>query len=173
MSTEPSNNELSAVIHSSPLGDLELVASRDGLRAILWPADAERDRARVDLGARSTGASAILDAVVEQLDEYFAGERTTFDLPLDPVGTEFQRTVWQSLTDIPYGETTSYGKQAAAIGRPSSVRAVAAANGKNPISIVVPCHRVVGADGSLTGFAGGLESKAWLLEHEANVHRET
>ena len=106
---------------------------------------------------------------VDQLTEYFAGERTTFDLPLDPVGTEFQVAAWRALGEIPYGETRTYGEQAAGIGRPTAVRAIGAANGKNPLSIVLPCHRVVGADGSLTGFAGGLDAKRFLLTHEQSV----
>lgn len=106
------------------------------------------------------------DTLRRQLDEYFAGERREFDIPLDLVGTEFQKTVWLSLLQIPYGTTTNYGRQAELIGRPSSVRAVANANGKNKISIIVPCHRVVGADGSLTGYGGGIWRKKKLLEFE-------
>jgi methylated-DNA-[protein]-cysteine S-methyltransferase len=103
---------------------------------------------------------------VEQLGAYFAGERQSFDLDLAPVGTAFQLRVWQALRSIPYGETRSYGQLAAEIGRPGASRAVGAANGSNPLSIVVPCHRVIGADGSLTGFGGGLPRKKWLLEME-------
>jgi methylated-DNA-[protein]-cysteine S-methyltransferase len=107
-----------------------------------------------------------LDAARNQLCEYFRGERTTFDLAIRPAGTDFQRTVWSALQEIPYGETTSYGELAAALGRPGSARAVGAANGRNPIAIVVPCHRVVGKDGSLVGYGGGLARKRWLLDHE-------
>jgi methylated-DNA-[protein]-cysteine S-methyltransferase len=103
-----------------------------------------------------------------QLAEYFAGTRRTFELPLHPAGTPFQQRVWGALRDIPYGETASYGQTAAAVGAPSAARAVGLANGQNPISIVVPCHRVVGADGSLTGYGGGLPAKQWLLAHEAS-----
>jgi methylated-DNA-[protein]-cysteine S-methyltransferase len=108
----------------------------------------------------------LLDRAVEQLAEYFAGERQEFDLPLDPVGTEFQVRVWRSLAQIGFGETWTYGRQAEWLGRPGASRAVGAANGRNPLSIVLPCHRVVGASGSLTGFAGGLGAKRWLLAHE-------
>ncbi len=101
-----------------------------------------------------------------QLDEYFAGTRTTFELPLHPVGTEFQRTVWHELGQIPYGITISYGELARRINKPAAVRAVGAANGRNPLPIVVPCHRVIGRDGSLTGFSGGLSTKEFLLKLE-------
>ena len=102
----------------------------------------------------------------EQLDAYFAGERFSFDLPLAPAGSAFQKTVWDALRDIPYGRTESYGELARRIGFPNGARAVGMANGQNPISIIVPCHRVIGADGSLTGYGGGLERKRWLLAHE-------
>ena len=104
-----------------------------------------------------------------QLAEYFAGTRVGFEVPLDPVGTAFQLRAWFALADIPYGETTSYGAQAARIGHPSAVRAVGAANGRNPLPIVLPCHRVVGKDGSLTGFGGGIAMKAALLDFEFRV----
>lgn len=107
-----------------------------------------------------------LPEVTRQLGQYFAGTRTTFDLPLAPVGTDFQERVWAALRDIPYGETRSYGELATAIGRPGAARAVGLANGRNPISIVVPCHRVVGASGRLTGYAGGMERKSYLLSLE-------
>ena len=114
----------------------------------------------------STIASQHLDAAERQLAEYFAGERKVFDLVLEPVGTAFQLAVWQVLRTIDYGATISYGEQARALGKPTAVRAVGAANGRNPLAIVVPCHRVVGADGRLTGYAGGVDRKAWLLNHE-------
>jgi methylated-DNA-[protein]-cysteine S-methyltransferase len=104
-----------------------------------------------------------------QLDEYFAGERTEFDLPLNPAGTPFQRRVWDALKTIPYGEIRSYGEIAEQIGRPGAARAVGLANGRNPISIVVPCHRVIGASGALTGYGGGLERKQYLLDLETRV----
>ena len=102
----------------------------------------------------------------KQLEEYFAGKRKQFDLPLAPKGTDFQKRVWKALTDIPYGETRTYGKIAAAVGSPKAARAVGMANNKNPIGIIIPCHRVVGADGKLVGYAGGMEKKEWLLNLE-------
>lgn len=110
--------------------------------------------------------------VVTQLQEYFAGTRTKFELQLAPAGTEFQQRAWHALRSIPYGETSTYEQQAERIERPSAVRAVGAANGKNPIMIVVPCHRVIGKDGSLVGFSGGLDKKKWLLCHEMSVVAE-
>jgi methylated-DNA-[protein]-cysteine S-methyltransferase len=104
---------------------------------------------------------------IEQLEQYLAGERSAFDLELRPAGTEFQRRVWDALLEIPFGATATYGEVAARIGRPGASRAVGLANGRNPISIVVPCHRVVGSTGSLTGYGGGLEVKRWLLDHES------
>ena len=103
-----------------------------------------------------------------QLEEYFAGKRKTFDLPLVPKGTEFQQKVWKALTEIPYGETRTYGEIAAAVGNPKAARAVGMANNKNPIGIIIPCHRVVGANGKLVGYAGGMEKKEWLLSLEKN-----
>lgn len=107
----------------------------------------------------------------EQLEAYFAGDLTTFDLPLNPTGTDFQKQVWKALLQIPFGETVSYQAIANSINNPKAVRAVGAANGRNPIGIIVPCHRVIGANGSLTGYAGGLERKQWLLEHEQRQAR--
>jgi methylated-DNA-[protein]-cysteine S-methyltransferase len=107
--------------------------------------------------------------VVAQLEAYFAGELTDFDVPLDMVGTEFQRRVWDGLRQIPYGETWSYSQLAGKIGNPKACRAVGLANGRNPVAVIVPCHRVIGADGTLTGFGGGLDRKAWLLDHERRV----
>jgi methylated-DNA-[protein]-cysteine S-methyltransferase len=176
---------------STPIGPLELVAGPAGLRAVLWPGEDGSRVARalhsVDGGRRNgtdsggaVGASpgqaayvrraeAHLDAAQAQLVEYFAGVRRTFELALDPAGTDFQLRAWTALRRIPYGRTISYGEQAAALGEPRAARAVGAANGRNPLSIVVPCHRVVAASGALTGFAGGLDTKAWLLDHERTV----
>jgi len=114
----------------------------------------------------TAGDNPILQLARRQLDEYFACTRTSFDLPLDAEGTAFERRVWDLLRAIPYGTTTSYGELARRLGEPKDARAVGAANGKNPIPIIVPCHRVIGANGDLTGFGGGLERKRWLLEHE-------
>lgn len=150
--------------HPSPVGDLTLVADDDALVAVLWPDDAP---ARVPLEATAHAPDhPVLAAAARQLDEYFAGTRTHFDLPLRPRGTAFQQQVWQALLAIPFGETRSYADIAQAIGRPSACRAVGAANGRNPISIVTPCHRVIGRSGALTGFAGGLAAKQRLLALE-------
>jgi methylated-DNA-[protein]-cysteine S-methyltransferase len=149
----------------SPVGPLRLIASDEGLRAVLWP-DEDPARVRIDGPIDTDPTHPILGAAVDQLTEYFNGDRTEFDLPLDSAGTEFQSACWSALQEIPYGSTVSYGEQAGMIGRPTAVRAVGAANGRNPLSIVVPCHRVVAADGSLTGFAGGIDTKSWLLKHE-------
>ena len=147
----------------SPLGTLTVVASDVGLRAVLWPDD---DPKRVRIADPVDADHPVVDAAERQLDEYFEGERETFELPLDLVGTELQVKVWRSLADIAYGTTTTYGEQAKLLGRPTASRAVGGAIGRNPVSIVLPCHRVVGADGSLTGFAGGTDAKRWLLDHE-------
>jgi methylated-DNA-[protein]-cysteine S-methyltransferase len=153
-------------VMDSPHGELTLVAGDNGLRAVLWP----DDEGRVPLPDSTPSPDhPVIAAAADQLREYFSGRRTEFDLPLDPRGTEFQMAVWRSLADIPFGETISYGEQARRIGRPTAVRAVGAANGKNPLSIVLPCHRVVGANGALTGFASGIDTKAALLDHEVTV----
>lgn len=152
---------------ASPVGQLGLVASDVSLVAVLWPE--ERDGRVKFPDTPVTGSNDILRATADQLGEYFEGQRRSFDLPLELRGTEFQQQVWQALAEIPFGETSSYGKQAAAIGRPRAIRAVGSANGRNPLSIVLPCHRIVGADGKLTGFAGGLDTKRWLLDHETQV----
>ena len=141
------------VVVQSPVGDLTLTEENGALTGLYF-------------GRRSLegeeGLTALLERASRQLEEYFAGKRKQFDLPLSLRGTEFQRQVWAALRDIPYGETRSYGQIAQAVGRPKAVRAVGMANHRNPISIIVPCHRVVGADGSLTGYGGGLENKKFL-----------
>ena len=148
----------------SPVGLLTLVASDTGLAAVLWEND---DPKRVPLTIAGEDAShPVLREAERQLKEYFAGTRTAFDLPLDFQGTDFQKRVWAALLAIPFGETRSYGEIARALGNPGASRAVGAANGRNPISIIAPCHRVIGASGKLTGFAGGLEAKARLLALE-------
>jgi methylated-DNA-[protein]-cysteine S-methyltransferase len=150
---------------SSPVGLLKLVANDLALVAILWEND---DPKRVRLGSLVEDVDhPILCLAEQQLGEYFAGARKSFDLPLDFAGTPFQKKVWSELLNIPFGQTRTYGQIANAIGKPRAFRAVGAANGKNPISIVAPCHRVIGKDGSLTGFAGGLEAKECLLGIEA------
>jgi methylated-DNA-[protein]-cysteine S-methyltransferase len=148
----------------SPVGVLQLVASDAGLVAVLWPEDSPR-RVRLD-EAREDASHPVLRKAIAQLEEYFAGERKEFDLPLDVRGTTFQKQVWEQLLAIPYGKTRSYGEIATRLGKPTASRAVGAANGRNPLSIVVPCHRVIGMSGALTGFAGGLEVKRVLLELE-------
>jgi len=149
----------------SPVGNLKLVVSDAGLAAILWENDDPR-RVRLDNVVEQNSHPVLLETE-RQLREYFAGERRVFDLKLDFAGTEFQRKVWTALLTIPFGETRTYGQIAQQIGLPSAVRAVGAANGRNPISIIAPCHRVIGSTGKLTGFAGGLDAKAYLLAHEA------
>ena len=160
-------SELASTVMDTPIGRLTIVASDRGVRAILWPAE-DAGRVRLPASAPDSDHPVIVETVV-QLREYFDGEREEFDLPLDPVGTEFQQSAWMALRTIPYGTTISYGEQATRMGDRRKARAVGAANGRNPISIVVPCHRVVGSNGSLTGFAGGIGTKAWLLDHERGL----
>ncbi|NIJ38338.1 methylated-DNA-[protein]-cysteine S-methyltransferase [Sphingopyxis panaciterrae] len=148
----------------SPVGELTLVADATGLAAILW----ENDRpGRVRLGPLTEQPDhPVLVETERQLGEYFAGTRQAFDVPLSFSGSDFQKRVWSALLTIPFGETRSYGEIAHQLGKPSASRAVGAANGRNPISIIAPCHRVVGSTGKLTGFAGGLDAKQYLLELE-------
>jgi methylated-DNA-[protein]-cysteine S-methyltransferase len=148
----------------SPVGMLKLVASDKGLCAILWESD---DAGRVPLGDLVENTDhLVLCAVERQLLEYFDRKRQVFSIPLDFRGTPFQKKVWEALLTIPFGETRTYSQIAIQIGSPKAVRAVGASNGRNPISIIAPCHRVIGANGKLTGFAGGLENKAYLLSLE-------
>jgi methylated-DNA-[protein]-cysteine S-methyltransferase len=143
-------------LHPSPVGDVLLRADEEGRLTALYLRHDETE---------DTGGP--FDAVREQLDAYFAGELDAFDVPLALHGTAFQLRVWEELLRIPFGETISYSELARRLGDPKLVRAVGTANGRNPVSIIVPCHRVIGADGSLVGYGGGLERKQWLLEHEA------
>jgi len=147
------------------VGELKLVASDRGLVGILWEND-DPKRTRF-LPQTRHDEHPVLQETARQLMEYFAGERRFFELPLDFVGTDFQKKVWQALVTMPFGETRSYSQIARESGHPLAVRAVGAANGRNPLSIIAPCHRVIGANGKLTGFAGGLEIKAFLLALEA------
>ncbi len=162
-----------ALAMPSPVGELTLTATERGLAGVYFerhqhgPRSAERERWTRDDGRNP--ASGILTDARQQLRAYFAGERTAFDVPLDPTGTPFQLRVWQELRRIPFGGLESYGELARRLGNPRAARAVGAANGRNPISIVVPCHRVIGGNGSLTGFGGGLERKRWLLAHEQRI----
>lgn len=154
----------------SPLGELTLVANEKSLLAVLWEDDSP-DRVRFSqwvpaADSLSLVPLAILDATQKQLCEYFSGTRIKFNLPFEFNGTEFQKKVWNSLLTIPYGKTLSYSELSQRVGSPKAYRAVGAANGKNPISIIFPCHRVIGKSGKLTGFAGGLEAKNYLLKLE-------
>jgi methylated-DNA-[protein]-cysteine S-methyltransferase len=155
---------LSYEFADTPVGQLKLIASHKGLAAILWPDD---DPRRVRLGPMAEdGEHSILIETERQLRAYFAGELQHFSVPVDFQGTPFQNSVWQALLSIPFGETRTYRQIAQQIGKPTAFRAVGAANGKNPISIIAPCHRVIGSDGNLTGFAGGLDVKHFLLRLE-------
>jgi len=145
----------------TPIGDLLLIADDEGVVRIEFPPATAPDNAPPD--------DRRLAPVIRQLAEFFDGQRTTFDVKLALRGTPFQLDVWRELLRIPYGETRSYAQIAKAIGRPAAIRAVGAANGANPIPIIVPCHRVIGSNGSLTGFGGGIDVKRWLLDFEANL----
>lgn len=166
-------------ICESPLGPIFIGGSVAGLHRIDFidgPGGRRSDARCLALLAEEAGGAPRRDAVAaaraaQQLAEYFTGNRFEFDLPLVPRGTAFQLAVWRALLDIAYGETASYGAIARAVGRPDASRAVGAATGRNPLSLVVPCHRVVGADGTLTGYGGGLDRKAWLLDFEAQALR--
>ncbi len=161
----------SFILIDSPVGRLTLVARNTKLAAILWENDLPT---RVRLGdmVESTDQP-VLHKTHHQLNEYFAGKRKQFDVELDFAGTDFQKKVWHALLTIPFGETRSYADIANQIGNPKAVRAVGAANGKNPISIIAPCHRVIGSNGTLTGFAGGLQAKQILLQLEGSLPQQT
>lgn len=148
----------------SPVGELKLVATAQGLAAVLWDND-DPKRVRFRPQLEDPYHEMLLEAE-RQLREYFARQRQQFTLPLDFIGTAFQKAVWAALVSIPFGETRSYAQIAQQIGHPTAVRAVGAANGRNPLSIIAPCHRVIGSNGKLTGFAGGLATKAFLLRLE-------
>lgn len=157
---------LSYKIIDSPIGKLKLVASDKALVAILWENDKPR---RVRLRElKVNGQHPVLLETERQLKEYFAGKRKEFSIALEMNGTQFQKNVWEALLAIPFGETRSYAQLAKQLGNPRATRAVGAANGRNPVSIIVPCHRVIGSSGKLTGFAGGLEVKAQLLSLESS-----
>lgn len=166
-------NRVAYLHHDSPIGPLLLAASERGLRAVTMDGHrhlAEHPDPRWSLPCPSDVAqSAILERARRQLDDYFGGRRVGFDVPIDVDGTDFQRSVWRGLAGIAFGATISYGELARRIGNPKAVRAVGLANGRNPVSIIVPCHRVIGADGSMTGYGGGLERKVFLLALEANA----
>jgi methylated-DNA-[protein]-cysteine S-methyltransferase len=153
---------------TAPFGVLNVVASDLGVRYVMFENDAH-PKPLDALNLQHDDSHAVMHAVLSQLNEYFSGKRREFDLPLDLHGTDFQVAAWKSLAGIPFGRTWSYGEQAASIGRPTAVRAIGGANGRNPIAVVLPCHRVIGANGTLTGFGGGIEVKKWLLNHEKSV----
>lgn len=140
---------------NTPIGTLEISASDKGVCSVYFVAQ-----------AKSTNPNSITEATKMQLSEYFDSQRKHFELPLDTAGTEFQKSVWQALLNIEFGKTCAYQDIAQTLGNPKAVRAVGSANGKNPVSIIVPCHRVIGANGDLSGYAGGVDRKAWLLKHE-------
>jgi O-6-methylguanine DNA methyltransferase len=167
---------MTAIVHTvldSPCGPLTLVA-RDSRLGGLYMTDQRHRPPAETFGPRvAVDDLPAFEGTAEQLNAYFAGDRTTFDIDLSMAGTPFQQRVWNALRDIPYGQTVSYGELADTLGQPSASRAVGLANGKNPVGIIVPCHRVVGADGSLTGYGGGLERKRWLLDFEGGAHQTT
>lgn len=148
----------------TPLGIAKLEGDIDGLAVVSVLTDSDEITDVVP---------EVLEDAVYQLNEYFEGQRTEFDLQLNPIGTDFQKRVWEALLKIPFGKTRSYMELSKALGDPKAIRAVAAANGKNSLWIIIPCHRVIGSDGSLTGYAGGLHRKKWLLEHESPVKQQS
>ena len=168
-------NEIIITRYASPCGDLLLGSLGDTLCLCDWVAengkrDYVQERLKRHLDARfKEGVSHVNEMAAHQLDEYFAGARRDFDLPVIFVGTEFQKSVWRRLTEIPYGATVSYMELSCGLGNPQAVRAVARANGANALSVIVPCHRVIGSNGSLTGYAGGLDAKEFLLRLEGAV----
>jgi methylated-DNA-[protein]-cysteine S-methyltransferase len=151
----------------TPIGAMPCARDEEGIRTLRLP----EGRMHADPDPSWVRDNEAFDDVRTQLAEYFAGTRTSFDLPLHLVGSAWQRKVWAALLDIPCGETESYGSLAARIGSPGAARAVGLANGQNPLPIIVPCHRVIGADGTLTGYGGGLDRKQWLLAHEGVLPR--
>lgn len=153
----------SSALIRTPIGPLKLETDGLSLTGVWFHAKGELTRGRL---------APILDDTRRQLDEYFERRRTAFDLPLAPTGTPFQLACWRTLQEIPYGRTWTYAEVACHIGRPDAVRAVGAANGANPIAIIVPCHRVIGSSGSLTGYGGGLDRKSWLLDHERQWRKD-
>ena len=148
-------------IHKSPIGLIEITGTADSLTSLYFVDDNS-------YSSSPNESNQFLEQCIKQLDEYFAGDRKEFELKLMPEGTEFQKKVWNELLKIPFGETKSYLCQSKMLGNQLAIRAVATANGQNKISIIIPCHRVIGSDGSLTGYAGGLWRKKWLIEHEKN-----
>jgi methylated-DNA-[protein]-cysteine S-methyltransferase len=162
--TKTETSDLAVTHLKTPIGVLQVAASEEGLVAVVFPSETKRSYAKTK---GPVPAQMHLDRTVTALNDYFAGKRKDFaDLTLAPRGTDFQLSVWRALLKIPFGQTKSYGDIARAINNPKGVRAVGLANGKNPIPVIVPCHRVIGSNGTLTGFGGGLPTKKWLLQHE-------
>ena len=155
---------------ASPLGNVLLVATGDGLRGVYF--HDQKYVPTVDPAWKRDDDAPLLRAARRQIDEYFSGARDRFDLPLAPVGTPFQRAIWNAIAEVPRGATRTYTQLAARVGRPDCARAAGSATGRNPLSIIVPCHRIVGSDGSLTGYAGGLDRKRYLLAHEQGASKQ-
>lgn len=162
---------MSLVIHyyKTPIGITKIIGDDTGIQSISIMDDSKDIYPKSEI---SKGPKCLHDCIT-QLEEYFSGKRTEFDLKLNPKGTDFQKKVWKELLNIPFGKTRTYLEQTKKIGDPKAIRAVASANGKNPLWIVIPCHRIIGSDGSLTGYAGGVWRKKWLLEHESPVKQQT
>ena len=158
------NTNFKTIYYKTPIGTAKIVGDKNGIQAVSVLDDAIKS---------STETPACLQDCVLQLEEYFAGERTSFNLKLNPIGTDFQQKVWRSLVKIPFAKTSTYLEQSKILKNVKAIRAVAAANGKNPIWIIIPCHRVIGSDGSLTGYAGGIWRKKWLLAHENPVKQQS
>ncbi len=154
--------------YKTPIGIAEIIGDADGIQSI----SVLDEDTSTEFRTINQVPQCLTDCMI-QLEEYFQGKRTEFNLKLNPQGTDFQKQVWQELRNIPFGKTRSYMEQTKQIGDPKAIRAVASANGKNPIWIVIPCHRVIGSDGSLTGYAGGIWRKKWLLEHESPVKQQS
>jgi len=173
MTIRAAAGQRSHAVIDSPIGPLTLIAQDGRLAGVHMEITRYEPDARALGPAVASESDPVLDAAASQLDAYFRGELTAFDLPLSLEGTPFQRCVWAALQSIPYGETISYGELARRIGQPSASRAVGLANGRNPVAIVVPCHRVIGADGSLTGYGGGMDRKRFLLALEQRASGQT
>lgn len=155
---------IQSTYYKSPIGTIEIIGNEEGIQKL---------SILDDFKEFSTKIPNCLQQCINQLDEYFEGTRKTFNLKLNPQGTEFQQKVWKELLNIPFAKTRTYLEQTKAIGNVKAIRAVASANGKNPIAIIIPCHRVIGSDGSLTGFASGVWRKKWLLEHECPIKQQS
>jgi methylated-DNA-[protein]-cysteine S-methyltransferase len=173
MSIRTAAEQRSHTVIGSPIGPLTLIAQDGKLSGVRMEITRHEPDASASGAAVASESDPVLAAAASQLDAYFRGELTSFDLPLSLEGTQFQRCVWTALQSIPYGETISYGELAGRIGQPSASRAVGLANGRNPVAIVVPCHRVIGADGSLTGYGGGIDRKRYLLALEQRASGQT